>query len=147
MKITLPGELVTGIRFASFFPEKAADMQPKSFTDAATKKTETKTAPDGSGRVQLRTSLKGLRVDDSGAVVGEEREVSLSLLEASDVVPGVHYGLSGMVWITHYQNDAKRMCLSIVAERIKPFDQINKVNVADLAGKLAGAPVKPQHNN
>lgn len=147
MKIAIPGELVQNIRFASLFPEKAADMQPKSFTDKDTNKTETKVAPDNSGRVQLRTSLKGLRLDDAGVVVGEEREVSLSLLEATDIVPGVHYGLSGLTWITHYQTNAGRMGLSIVAERVKPVEQINKVDVAELAGKLVGSPVKPQHNN
>lgn len=144
MRIVTVGELAQNVRLASLIPEKASDMKPKSFTDDAGK-TETKSAPDGSGRVQYRTSLKALRVDDDGTITGEERDVSLSILEPADIVPGVQYGLSGVTWITHYQTNAGRVGVSIVAERVKPIDQLNKVSIAELASKLsASSPSKAQ---
>lgn len=105
--------------FASVVPAKAADFVIKSFTDDSGK-TETKVAPDGSGRAQYRTNLKAVTLDDEGIPTREERDVTVAVLEPADIVRGVDYNLKGQVWVTHYVTNAGRMGVSIVAEGITP---------------------------
>lgn len=142
MKITTVGEAtIESVQLVALLPQAAADQVPKSFTDDSGK-TETKVDPNGSGRLQHRTALKALRVVD-GAPVSEERDTTIAILEPTDLQIGVMYGLSGVTTITHYNTNAGRMGVSIVAERVKPLDQINKVDVKDLADRV-NRPAKSQ---
>lgn len=141
MKITVPGELtVDSTQFATLVPVKAEDM--KAVNDFETKLP--KLTEDG--RPLFRSNLKALRIVD-GAVASEEQDLNLTIITPVDLRPGVLYGLSGVATISHYKNrETGRMCVSITAETVKPVDQINKINVADLAGKLSAPASKPHQN-
>lgn len=129
---TTRNDLKQSVKFTSLIPGKAEDMQVKSFTDDSGK-TETKTAPDGSGRVQHRTQLKALALDEDGNAVREERDVTVSLLEPANVEIGKYYDLDGDIWVTHYMNNG-RMGVSIVAETIVPSDESKSTPKPSITG-------------
>jgi len=134
MRIETIGEtLKDTTRFASLVVQKSADMKLKSFEVDG--KTETKTAPDG--RPVYRTQLQALRIVD-GQPVGQERDVTLAVIEPCDITPGVTYGLSGLTWITHYSTSNGRVGVSIITERVRPIEQLKPVDVKAIARQLSG---------
>lgn len=134
MRIETLGEtLASTIQFASLFAQKAGDMTLKTFEVDG--KTETKTSPDG--RPVYRTALQALRLEN-GAPVGQDRDVSLSVIEPCDIQPAKNYGVSGLVWITPYSMANGRVGISIIAERVRPVEQLRSVKVSDLAKQLTG---------
>lgn len=109
---------MNAVVFSTYIPTKSEDFVIKSFEKDGV--VETKTAPDGSNRVQYRTNLDALHLDENGTVDRKEREVTLSVLKPIDLKIGVFYELSGDVWVTHYQNNNGRIAVSIVAETVAP---------------------------
>jgi len=124
MRILTSGELVKDqLQFSSLFAQPASAQLPKEVERGGKK--EIKTAPDG--RVLYSTALKALRLVD-GAPVGEERGVSLAVIDTIDIAVGKFYRLKGSVWITPYERDG-RVALSIIAETVEPVGSgIGKVN-------------------
>jgi len=124
MRILTSGELVKDqLQFSSLFAQSASAQLVKE-VDRGGKK-EIKTAPDG--RVLYSTALKALRLVD-GVPVGEERGVSLAVIDTIDIAAGKLYRLKGSVWITPYERDG-RVALSIIAETVEPVGSgIGKVN-------------------
>lgn len=126
MRIPTLGQLtIETIRFTALFDEKAEDMVVNEFTDKATGVTSTKKAPNGKNL--HRTALKALRVDEHGKVTGEEKNVTVNLIEPVDVVGGVHYGLWDAAWFTPWTPDGGRSSMSISGTTIKPVEEIRKL--------------------
>jgi len=114
MRIQTTGEaLKNEVRFSSLFPQKASEQEPKQFERDG--KIELKTSPDG--RAVHRTALKALRLVD-GQPVGEDRNVSLAIIERCDIAAGKIYELAGTVWATHYVGNNGKLALSLVAEKV-----------------------------
>lgn len=121
MRIVTNGEAFAETAlFALLVPMKKDDFEIKQFTDRDSGKTETKTAPDSSGRPQYKTQLQVMVVDDSGVPSRQEKNATVSLLEPADIQFGQTYNAKGKVWITHYTNDSGRMGVSIIAESVTP---------------------------
>jgi len=123
MRIKTTGEAMRDeVRFSSLFAQRANEQQP------AERDGKPKLAPNGSP--VHRTSLKALRLAN-GQVVGEERSVSLSIIDRTDIAAGKIYELVGTVWITPYLSNNGRLATSIVAESVRevstgsPFPKIN----------------------
>ena len=115
MRIKTTGEALRNeVRFSSLFAQKAAEQDIKQFERDG--KTMVKQSPDG--RPIHRTSLKALRLQD-GQPVGEDKSVSLSIIDRVDIAAGKQYELTGIVWATHYVGNDGRLALSIIAESVK----------------------------
>jgi len=114
MRIKTTGEAMRDeVRFSSLFAQRAADQELKQFERDG--KVEVKQSPDG--RPVHRTALKALRLVD-GQPIGEDRNVSLSLIERCDIAAGKIYELAGTVWATHYIGNNGKLALSLVAEKV-----------------------------
>ena len=125
MRILTTGDLVKDqIHFSSLFAQPVSAQSVKEFERDG--KRQIKTAPDG--RAVYSTSLKALRLVD-GIPVGEERGVSLAVIEPVDISAGKSYRLKGQVWITPYERDG-RVALSIIAESVETVSAapLGKVN-------------------
>lgn len=109
--------------FISLLTTTAADFQIKTFTDKETGKTTTKTAPDG--RPVYRTDLKALAVDESGKPTREEHNISITVLEPSEIIAGIPMKATGTIWVTPYVTNTNRIGISIIAERLEPVTSNN----------------------
>lgn len=100
----------------AFVPE--GGLEPKSFTD---KEGTTTTKMTEDGQVQLRTSLKCLRLED-GVPVREEQNVSLAVVRQpkGGLAAGEMYFLAPPIDITHYTTNNNRLGVSIVANGLVP---------------------------
>ena len=78
----------------------------------------TKISPDG--RPVHRTALMALRVKDGAVSFEQDRNISLNVIEPTDLESGKVYTVSGLVWITPYVNNNGRQALSVIAERVEP---------------------------
>jgi len=115
MRIKTTGDALRDeVRFSSLFAQKATDQDIKQFERDG--KMMVKQSPDG--RPIHRTSLKALRLQD-GLPVGEDRSVSLSVIDCVDIAAGRLYELAGAVWATHYIGNDGRLALSLIAESVK----------------------------
>ena len=114
MRIKTTAENLKGqLLFSSLFAESAESQAVKTFEKDG--KTEVKTLD---GKPVHRTSLKALRLDGAGKAIGEDRNISLGLLNQHEISGGKLYEADGEVWITPYEKNG-RVALSIVVEKVK----------------------------
>nr|QNG40966.1 hypothetical protein [Pygoscelis antarcticus] len=119
--------------FVSLMPMAKSDFEVSSFTDKESGKNTVKESPDG--RVCFRAQgLKALALDEQGVPVREERDVTLTLIEPSDVEMGVQYKAAGRVWVTHWVKSAgnySNLAVSITAERLVKVEQAAVIKKQD----------------
>jgi len=112
MKIKTTGDAMREqIRFSALFPQKASE-QIRVERDGIPK-----LAPNGSH--VHKTSLKALRLNENGQAVGEDRNVSLSIIDKTDIAGGKLYELVGDVFVTPYLNNHNRLAYSIIAQSVR----------------------------
>jgi len=105
--------LIDTVRFVSLFSQNAAEQTVKTTRDD--KGSEFPKLVDNN--YVYKTSLKAVKLKD-GAIVGEDRSISLALKEQVDLVSGVQYVLDGEVSLVHYVNSQNRLGVSITADRV-----------------------------
>jgi hypothetical protein len=104
------------IIFSSLIPRKAADFeQKKNYKDGEADGIKT----DEQGRVIYRTDLQALVLDDNGNPTRVDNNISLSVLEPTDITPATPYRAAGTITVSPFLRNG-RISYSITAEKIVP---------------------------
>lgn len=111
-------ESFDGYVFSSQVGVAAADMRAKTDGDGANKLLD--------GKVQWRTGLSGLVLDEHGNVIREDQGISVAVLNKVDIRRNADYKLSGTVRVTPYVTNNNRQGLSIVADSVVPAKGIEQ---------------------
>lgn len=98
--------------FMTLVAKAAGEQNPKS--DFETK--EAKLTKDG--KTQFVTGLKALN-HENGTITREQQNVSLSVLQPVDLLPGVMYMAAGEIQVTPYVANTGRIGYSILATTVK----------------------------
>lgn len=114
----VPAESFDGFIFSSQVGVNAADMRAKTDGDGANKLSD--------GKVQWRTGLSALLLDEHGNVIREDQGISVAVLNKTDIRRNADYKLSGNVRVTPYVTNNNRQGLSIIADGIVPAKGIEQ---------------------
>jgi hypothetical protein len=104
------------IIFSSLIPRKAADFeQKKNYKDGEAD--GIKTTDDG--RAIYRTDLQALVLDDNGNPTRVDTNISLAVIEPTDIAPATPYRAAGTITVSPFLRNG-RISYSITAEKIVP---------------------------
>lgn len=104
--------------FSSQISIAAADLRAKTDGDGANKLVD--------GKVQWRTGLSALILDEQGNPIREDQGIGIAVLNKTDIRRNVDYKLVGQVRVTPYVTNNNRQGLSIVADSVVPAKGIEQ---------------------